>query len=632
MSRMVTGWEDAVREAMSSKDKAAADDKITALKALSKHLKIKTTDMTGIMFNLYSDAGLAGTQHTVKELAGKGVAHLDSGMAQLAGSIDWDTWKPGHPLAAKKVAGDALWNVLNETGITLLDIGNYTHKRIGNILADGLTSGATYSQIGAKITTLLKDRTRSDVVAMTEAGRAFNAATIDQYRDAGVRSFTWLAYTGACSLCQDQDGPHPITAPHPPAHPNCRCAMTGNVSSGLIGSTPAPAPSPITSVSTEAKQIPVKQTPVKPPKPAKVPKPTKLADEVNPAAPAPIEASPVIQEATITEAPVAKPINAVIDDDLDEAYMELAMEYLGPDAAEAEWEAVTAAIDNLIADGTITAQEVESYGLKLPAMEYKTNLTNVADAIGIKAEAKTTTELQTAINNYKPTKAKAPKTPKVEAKPASAPTVSPFGPTSQSNMQGWLRPITTRELSDAELEVLGDYQGEFYTNINGVLRGTIDKDAVNEFLEDFGMGTDIDAVIRNMDSAIRHAKPLPTNVVTYRGISYDTKEEFGRLMESLKPGMTYTDKAYSSTSLQQEVAEEFRENNAFGNGDGAIIKYELPRKTRAVAYPRYSTSAITADEREILLGRNVEYAVIDVKIEISARGKSYRIITLRPTV
>jgi SPP1 gp7 family putative phage head morphogenesis protein len=630
MSRMVTGWEDAVREAMSSKDKAAADDKITALKALSKHLKIKTTDMSGIMDHLYSDAGLAGTQHTVKELAGKGVAHLDSGMAQLAGSIDWDTWQPGHPAAAKKVAGDALWNVLNETGITLLDIGNYTHKRIGNILADGLTSGATYSQIGAKITTLLKDRTRSDVVAMTEAGRAFNAATIDQYRDAGVRTFTWLAYTGACSLCQDQDGPHPITAPHPPAHPNCRCAMIGNVSSGLIGSTPAPAPSPITSVSTEATQIPVKQTPVKPPKPAKVPKPTKIADEVNPAAPAPIEASPVIQEATITEAPVAKPINASIDDARDEAYMDLAMEYLGPDAAEAEWEEVTAAIDNLIADGTITPQELESYGLKLPAMEYKTNLTNVADAIGIKTEAKTTTELQTAINDYKPTKAKAPKTPKVEAKPASSPTVAPFGPTSQSNMQAWLRPVTTRELTDAELNVLGDYQGEFYGNINGVLRGTIDPESVNEFLEDYGMGIDIDKVIKNMDSAMRHAKPTPTNVMTYRGIYYDVDDEFGQLIESLEPGMTYTDKGFTSTSLSRRVAENFREDHAFAYPDGAIIRYELPRKTRAVAYQRYSTSSITQDEMEILLDRNVEYAVIDVENEIDNLGKSYKVITLRP--
>jgi SPP1 gp7 family putative phage head morphogenesis protein len=313
---MVTGWEAAVREALATIDKAASTPaQTTALKAIAKHLKTNVKDIEGIVTKLYEDAGLAGTQHAVDDLGAQGVpVALNSGMAGLASSINWDQWTPGNPAAAKKVAGDQLWNVLNKTGITLLDIGKYTHKRIGNILAAGLESGATYTEIATGITALLKDRTRAEIVAMTEAGRAFNAAMIDQYQDAGLAQFRWLAYSGACPECQSQDGPHPITAAHPPAHPNCRCAMIAITPSNLGSLKPRNKPvipeTPVADLATEASQLETATTNVIS---DLTPAPAKLEHELHPAAPEPVEPTPVAQEATIVEAPPEHPLDRFYD-------------------------------------------------------------------------------------------------------------------------------------------------------------------------------------------------------------------------------------------------------------------------------------------------------------------------------
>ena len=73
--------------------------------------------------------------------------------------------------------------------------------------------------------------TRGDVIATTEANRAYSLAALDTYQSAGVTQWNWVAYDTACEACLDREAnsPYDITDTDcPPEHPNCMCTVTSN--------------------------------------------------------------------------------------------------------------------------------------------------------------------------------------------------------------------------------------------------------------------------------------------------------------------------------------------------------------------------------------------------------------------
>ena len=221
----VTGVAQAITQAMSALKAAKPEDKAAAQMAVTHNVKMDKPALLKAVKDLYGDAGLKGTKLAMDQLGG--AAKLGSGINGLVGGINWDKWTPGHPEAALKVADGGLETILRNANVMIHGIEQTTLRRIGDIIAEGLAVGATASEIGTNVDSVLGDPFRSDMIALTETQRAFNASSMDQYQLADLPGFTWIAYEGACPECLDLEGDHSFGDDYPPAHPNCRCAIVG---------------------------------------------------------------------------------------------------------------------------------------------------------------------------------------------------------------------------------------------------------------------------------------------------------------------------------------------------------------------------------------------------------------------
>lgn len=231
---MYPGVSEAITEALETKAHIgkAVDpmDKSVARHAVERNVKPKTNELVKALKNLYADAGLRGTKEAMTQMGG--AAKLGSGMSGLAGGVNWSEWKPGSPVAAEKVAGRGLGDLLRNADVIVRGINQTTMRRVGDILATGLEAGSTHTEIADAVDSVIMDTARADVIAITETNRAFNAAAIDEYQAAEMPGWEWLSYAGACDECDEQDGPHDFGDEYPPAHPNCRCAVVVQLPDG----------------------------------------------------------------------------------------------------------------------------------------------------------------------------------------------------------------------------------------------------------------------------------------------------------------------------------------------------------------------------------------------------------------
>jgi SPP1 gp7 family putative phage head morphogenesis protein len=231
---MFTGTSEAIREALDTKEHLgkAVDpmDKSNAKHAVERNVKANDAPLVKALKNLYGDAGLRGTKEAMGQMGG--AAKLGSGMSGLAGGVNWDEWKPGHPAAAEKVAGKGLADLLRNADVIVRGITNTTMSRVGDIIAYGLEEGYDYREISDEVDELLENPTRSDIIVISETNRAFNASAIDEYQAAEMPGWEWLAYAGACDECESEEGEHDFGDDYPPAHPNCRCAVVTQLPDG----------------------------------------------------------------------------------------------------------------------------------------------------------------------------------------------------------------------------------------------------------------------------------------------------------------------------------------------------------------------------------------------------------------
>lgn len=231
---MYPGVSEAITEALATKEHLgkAVDpmDKSTARHAVERNVKPKTNELVKALKKLYADAGLRGTKEAMSQMGG--AAKLGSGMSGLAGGVNWDKWKPGNPVAAEKVAGRGLGDLLRNADVIVRGINKTTMKRVGDILAAGLEAGSTHQEIADAVDAVIEDTARADIIAITETNRAFNASAIDEYQAAEMPGWEWLSYAGACDECDAEDGPHEFGDDYPPAHPNCRCAVVVQLPDG----------------------------------------------------------------------------------------------------------------------------------------------------------------------------------------------------------------------------------------------------------------------------------------------------------------------------------------------------------------------------------------------------------------
>ena len=112
-------------------------------------------------------------------------------------------------------------------------------------------------------------------------------------------------------------------------------------------------------------------------------------------------------------------------------------------------------------------------------------------------------------------------------------------------------------------------------------------------------------IVEGLDGAISAAPPIEEELIAYRGVKGNGLDFF----EKLKTGDTFVDKAYTSTTIDPQVAKQF--GGVTGYYEGLVFRYKLPAGTQGI-FPvsfKERTSGEDTSEAEFLLPRNSEFKV-----------------------
>lgn len=195
---------------------------------------LSTEELDAAVRQIIADSYLAGV-HAAGEQVGGG---FDGPIGSLESSLSWDSWTPGNPSAALKVADGGLADLLDNAGVTVQGITGTVLDQVGNRIADGLDKGLTGDEIASSLEDIAG--ARSEIIAHTEVARAMTAASFDVYTFNGVAEWDLITSAGACAVCLDAEArnPHPVgdDSDASPLHPFCRCSTAPHVESMPGGS------------------------------------------------------------------------------------------------------------------------------------------------------------------------------------------------------------------------------------------------------------------------------------------------------------------------------------------------------------------------------------------------------------
>lgn len=148
--------------------------------------------------------------------------------------------------------------------------------------------------------------------------------------------------------------------------------------------------------------------------------------------------------------------------------------------------------------------------------------------------------------------------------------------------------------SKEENNSLREYKTSLFKGVNKFLRGQTDKPS-----------KDTEKIIAGLDKVMEKST-LPSDTTVFRGVR-------GLDLNNFKPGSSFEEKAYSSTSLDPNTA-----NNFMDHGD-YMMKIDLPKGSKGALVPSTTDSAGNkSSEFEVLLPRNQKYKVksIDPKTKM----------------
>lgn len=129
----------------------------------------------------------------------------------------------------------------------------------------------------------------------------------------------------------------------------------------------------------------------------------------------------------------------------------------------------------------------------------------------------------------------------------------------------------------------------------------VDYKKINRFLSgETKQNTKLEEKIKNIDSAIAKYN-LEDDIIVYRG----TERKY---YEDLNEDEIIQEKVYYSTSLSQEVAEQFvidRKNPS----DGILVEIRVPKGSDVLYIGNNGSFEL---EQEMLIGRNTKYKVLEI--------------------
>ena len=156
------------------------------------------------------------------------------------------------------------------------------------------------------------------------------------------------------------------------------------------------------------------------------------------------------------------------------------------------------------------------------------------------------------------------------------------------------------ELTKGETNSIDHYTGSLHKNLNRYHRG--------QPLKEYGEGDSerdfwhipeyLNMKTERLDSAIgKHTTEHPSHV--WRGVSAD-------VMDKLKPGDTFHDKGYVSTSMRPRTAEGFTKGTGPEHRIRHMMHIKLPVGTKAISPDNYPETSPMM-EHEVILPRNSKF-------------------------
>lgn len=152
---------------------------------------------------------------------------------------EWNVFRP-ETLAALR---SAVFEFCRSTNATTNLSVQQARAELRRQISEGLDQGEALAQLTVRVQRIYRNPQRAQMIAATEASRAMHAGQMMAAQQSGgvVTGLRWLASADACSVCEDLDGravplggvfmvqakggPYAVIK-HPPAHPNCMCAVT----------------------------------------------------------------------------------------------------------------------------------------------------------------------------------------------------------------------------------------------------------------------------------------------------------------------------------------------------------------------------------------------------------------------
>lgn len=217
---------------------------------------IDSSALAETLAEAHGDGYVTGTHAGLAVLPGKGEPVAPA----FHDDIDWDSWEPGNaPASAELLGADGgrgLRGLLDEAGVAIRGISEFTMERLARELATGVAIGESPAAMRQRLTGVLGDRKRAELIARTEVARAQTAATLDVYSLNGMGGRKWLAARNAEPHCQAFHGKvwtlKDPTAPRLPLHPNCFPAGTLVAGPLVQATTVRPYEGPVITIRTAA--------------------------------------------------------------------------------------------------------------------------------------------------------------------------------------------------------------------------------------------------------------------------------------------------------------------------------------------------------------------------------------------
>jgi SPP1 gp7 family putative phage head morphogenesis protein len=143
---------------------------------------------------------------------------------------DWSNWRPGQLGESPRLSDLGWMDAIKSKGLALKGINDTTLDLIGNHIDKGIKDGLSVDQLARNLRDVIKDPDRAEMVAHTESARMLTAASLTQYREAGIADWDLVTSAGACPTCLsvEMDNPHNAFDDEstPPIHPRCRCSVS----------------------------------------------------------------------------------------------------------------------------------------------------------------------------------------------------------------------------------------------------------------------------------------------------------------------------------------------------------------------------------------------------------------------